>query len=159
MSKKLVLIQGLPGSGKSTLAEKIAKDSNGKIFTTDEFFMVDGEYRFEYKFISAAHKWNMGRAAQAMFLGEPLIVVPNTNLQDWELLPYVEVATDAGYEVEILEPKTKWKNDVQECANRNTHGVPLATIEKMAAKKETVKQMKDSISTKLARLGKNVVWA
>jgi predicted kinase len=155
MSKKLVIVSGLPGSGKSTLAEKIG----GKIFTTDDFFMVDGEYRFDYKFISAAHKWNLGRAARAIFEGEALIVVPNTNLQDWELLPYVEVATDAGYEIEILEPKTKWKNDVQECANRNTHGVPLATIEKMAAKKETVKQMKESITNKLSRLGKQVVWA
>lgn len=154
MSKKLVLIQGLPGSGKSTLAEKVG----GKILTTDDFFMIDGEYKFTYKFISAAHKWNLGRAALAMFHGEPLIVVPNTNLQDWEVIPYIEVATDAGYEVEIIEPKTKWKNDPEECANRNTHGVSLAAIQAMAAKKQSIKVIKESVTSKLNRLNKEVKW-
>lgn len=160
MSKKLVLISGISGSGKTTLAEKLIKDNGGgKIFTTDDFFMVDGEYKFNYKFISAAHKWNMGRAALAMFVGEPLIVIPNTNLQDWEVLPYVEQAVDAGYTVDIVEPKTKWKGDVQECAKKNTHGLTEGMIEKMLAKKTPLKELKQSVTDKLDRLGKNVTWA
>ena len=34
-------MRGLPGSGKSTLAKKVA-DKYGIIFSTDDFFMVNG---------------------------------------------------------------------------------------------------------------------
>ena len=43
-------MRGLPGSGKSTKAKKIAGDV-GVIFSTDDFFMVDGQYKFDPKMI------------------------------------------------------------------------------------------------------------
>lgn len=160
MSKKIVFYSGLPGSGKTSAAQKLVDENGcGEIFTTDDFFMVGDDYKFSFKFISAAHKWNLGRVALAMFHGVEFIVVPNTNLQAWEILPYLELAVDSGYEVEILEPKTKWKNKPEECFSHGTHGVPLETIKKMADKKQSVKDMMDEATTKLARLGKNIIWA
>ena len=43
-------MRGLPGSGKSTLARKIA-DKTGLVYSTDDFFMINGEYVFEPKMI------------------------------------------------------------------------------------------------------------
>lgn len=48
--KKLVIMRGLPGSGKSTLAKKIAGNS-GVVYSTDDFFMVNGQYVYDSKMI------------------------------------------------------------------------------------------------------------
>lgn len=41
---------------------------------------------------------------------------------------------DNGYEIQVLEPDTPWKFNPEECAKRNTHGVPLQAIERMLAR-------------------------
>lgn len=43
-------MRGVPGSGKSTKAKKLA-GSNGVIYSTDDFFMKNGEYIYDVKFI------------------------------------------------------------------------------------------------------------
>ena len=43
-------MRGLPGSGKSTKARKIAGQF-GVVYSTDDFFMVNGEYKFDPKMI------------------------------------------------------------------------------------------------------------
>ena len=42
--KELFLLRGLPGSGKSTLAKSLG----GKHIEADMFFMIDGEYQFNF---------------------------------------------------------------------------------------------------------------
>lgn len=39
-------MRGLPGSGKSTKAKKIA-GSQGVVYSTDDFFMVKGQYVYD----------------------------------------------------------------------------------------------------------------
>jgi adenylate kinase family enzyme len=47
-------MRGVPGSGKSTKAKKLA-GSNGVIYSTDDFFMKNGEYVYDVKFIGDYH--------------------------------------------------------------------------------------------------------
>lgn len=89
-------MRGLPGSGKSTLAKKIA-GSNGVIYSTDDFFMVKGEYRYDVKMIGAYHEKNLERTVEAMQKRLPLIVIDNTNVKLWEMRKYVEAAENYGY--------------------------------------------------------------
>ncbi len=156
MKKQLIFIRGFPGSGKSTLAEKLAKEKNAVIRTTDDFFMIGGEYRWTGKFISPAHKWNQSMVAHDMFLGRECIIVPNTGIKAWEYLAYCELAADNDYEVVLLEPKTKWAKDPQQCFEKCTHNVPLATIERMAKEMESLKSIASEITSKLNTLGKSV---
>lgn len=139
--KMIEFTHGVPGSGKSTLAEKLAKTNNGLIFTTDDFYMKDGKYQWAPSFISAAHMWNFSQFARAMFLGAEYLIVANSNLKAWEMMRYVELGASQGFDFKITEPKTKWRYDAEECAKRNSHGVPLATIERMLKDKEDVKAM------------------
>ena len=50
---KLLLVRGLPGSGKSTLAKNLI----GYYFhvETDQFWMEDGEYKFDANRLGEAH--------------------------------------------------------------------------------------------------------
>lgn len=130
MNKRLIIMRGVSGSGKSTLAAQLAGDE-GVIFSTDNYFMEDGEYRFNPKKLGAAHQWNQTHAREAMKQGHPLVIIDNTNTQAWEVRPYCEAAQEHGYTVEFHEPTTSWARDPVELAKRNTHGVPLEAIKRM----------------------------
>lgn len=128
-SKVLYITRGISGSGKSTLARSLAPKEN--IFSTDDLFLVDGEYRFDPKKLAEYHKMNKKRVEEAMKQGMSPIVVDNTNTQAREIKPYVLLADMYDYKVELKEPNTPWKFDADELARRNNHGVPKQSIENM----------------------------
>jgi NEDD4-binding protein 2 len=102
----LILMRGVSGSGKSTLAEKIcAEQSFAVIVSTDDYFVVEGEYRFDPKRLGEYHAANVRRTEDAMVERCPCIIVDNTNTQAWEMKPYVELAVKHGYSVKIVEPE------------------------------------------------------
>lgn len=127
--KVMYIMRGLPGSGKSSLAETLGE--GGIVLSTDDFFMVEGEYKYDPDMIGYAHTWNQGRADQAIKAGTSPIVIDNTNVAGWQAKTYVEKATASGYRVEVREPNTSWKFNAEELAEKNTHGVPLDVIQKM----------------------------
>lgn len=135
--KRVILTRGLPGSGKSTLGKKLADSYHRdgftyRIFATDDYFVnAEGEYVFDGTKISIAHKWNQSRVEEAIFDRIDVIVVDNTHTQFWEMIFYINTALDAGYEVEIAEPTTDWRLDIDELFVRNVHKVPREAIERM----------------------------
>lgn len=56
--KKLFLMRGMPGSGKSTLAKKLA-GQGGVVYSTDDFFMKNGQYVYDAKMIGEYHNKNL----------------------------------------------------------------------------------------------------
>ena len=128
--KTIWLMRALPGAGKSTLAKQLAGE-HGEIFSTDDFFIIDGEYKFDSSKLGQYHKANLERTINAMKHGVNPIVVDNTNVQFFEMRKYVEAALHYGYRVEFAEPNTEWKFDVEELTKKNTHKVPAATIQRM----------------------------
>lgn len=135
----LTIMRGVPGSGKSTLARVLANVPGvepAPVFSTDDFFMVDGEYRFDPARLGANHAANLDRTVEAMEAGTPHVIVDNTMTQAWEAREYVRAATLRGYRVQFVEPRTPWARDAAECAARNTHGVPEDRIAAMLARWE-----------------------
>ena len=103
---KLIIMRGVSGSGKSTMAEKIAAEQCfALLFSTDDYFMVEGEYRFDPKRLREYHAANVDRTKNAMLDKCPCIIIDNTNTQAWEMKPYVELAIEYGYSVNIVEPE------------------------------------------------------
>lgn len=150
--RHLIIVSGISGSGKSTLVEqkinKIIKscgcqiDKVVAVCSTDNYWLrPDGIYDWNPKYIGEAHKWNQHQALNCMFLSKPYIFIDNTNLTFQEIKPYLVMAKKQEYDVEIIEPQTEWRLDAKELAKRNAHQVPLATIEKMLARKEPLEQL------------------
>lgn len=130
--KKVYVMRGIPGSGKSTIARNLA-GSTGKIHSTDDYFMKNGEYVFEPKDLRRNHQLNFEAFKADLALGVSPVIVDNTNTQRWEFQNYVEAAEAAGYEVEVvniphIDPKL--------AAQRNTHGVPEEAIRRMLSRWE-----------------------
>jgi NEDD4-binding protein 2 len=103
----LILMRGVSGSGKSTLARKIAEEHDvfSVIYSTDDFFVVDGQYVFDPKKLGEYHAANVDRAEEAMADQCECVIIDNTNTQAWEMKPYVELAVKHGYSVKIVEPE------------------------------------------------------
>lgn len=135
--KIMVIIRGLPGSGKSYLARNIAhladeEDAAQFVFSTDDFFMKKGRiYDFDPMKLSDAHAFNQQQVSKAVKDGISPIIIDNTNTQCWEMRPYVILAVQYGYFIEVLEPNTRWAFNVNELTKRNVHNVPRQSIQRM----------------------------
>lgn len=130
LEKVLIILRGIPGSGKSYTSQEFSDDGSN-VFSTDDYFMQDGNYVFNPSKLSAAHQWNQKRAIEAMDAGVTPVVIDNTNVQAWEAKGYVQAAVERGYRIEVREPETPWKFDAEELAKRNQHGVPIEAIKRM----------------------------
>lgn len=140
-AKTLYIMRGVPGSGKSTKARELLGDSTtGIILSTDDFFTLDtGTYEFDAKRLGDAHQWNQQRARKAITSGMSPVIIDNTHVCKWEALPYVLMALEHAYDVQVAEPETKWwkERDLQQLSIMNTHGVDPVTIERMLSRWET----------------------
>jgi len=138
MAKICYILRGLPGTGKSELAENLASGGKGSrlgIFSTDDLFMVDGEYQFDPSKLAQNHAYNLRNATQFMESFGPNhsinCIIDNTNTQHWEYEKYVEAAKENGFMVQIIS--IDWKEeDIPLYAKRNSHGVPEEAIRRMA---------------------------
>lgn len=131
MTTPIFILQGVSGSGKSTTAGKLADAEN--ICSADDFFMQDGKYHFDPSKLGAAHGACLRKFVSLLLLnaqkGRP-IVVDNTNTTVGEIAPYYSLAEAYGYKPVIVTVEC----DPVVAAARNTHGVPLAACEGMAAR-------------------------
>lgn len=138
ISKKLVIMRGLPFTGKSYRANQLIQENpEGVIYSTDEFWYTQNhperpeEYSFNPRYLGIAHKWNLLRAQKAIEEGKPLIIIDNTNTRMEECLPYVKYAYFQDYEICIEEPTSdSWKE------------IKLLLEDKRANKKELKKWVK-----------------
>jgi predicted kinase len=123
--KILILLRGLPGSGKSTLAKSL----DGIHVEADQFFMVDGEYRFDASKLREAHNSCLTRVKSYMYIhsskdSSERIIVSNTFTQEWEMKPYYDIAEKYGYRVYSLIVENRH-------GGVNEHGVPSDKLEQM----------------------------
>ena len=118
----LYIVRGLPGSGKSTLARKLV--SAEQHCEADQFFEQDGEYKFDPLKLKDAHRWCQAKVCDLLSRGEPCCV-SNTFTRTWEYEPYVRMAQDYGYQVQVIECFGPWES---------IRGVPQDTYDAMKAR-------------------------
>ena len=118
--KILIILRGLPGSGKSTFAKSIG----GRYAEADQYFMEDGEYKFDASKLKDAHLWCQSIVDSYMRNDFEKVVVSNTFTTEKELEPYLELARKYDYQVVSLIVENRH-------GNKSVHNVPDTTIERM----------------------------
>lgn len=119
----LTIIRGLPGSGKTTFAEYLAKANNAVICCADDFFVKDGEYKWNPDKLGAAHGWCKRKCEETMKEGKDIILA-NTSTKESEFKPYVVLANKYGYKVFSVIVENRHNGE-------NIHNVPEETIVRM----------------------------
>ena len=109
----LILVRGVSGAGKSTIADMLSVYLHS-CFSTDDMFMVDGEYKFDPSKLGEYHDATVKKVKDVMVdrqfeigSGEDLltpttIVVHNTFTQEWEMKPYFELAEEFNWRVHTI---------------------------------------------------------
>ena len=139
MVKKILINRGIPGSGKSESVFQYTRRndidiSDTLVCSTDHYSECHGVYVFDIERLGLFHRLNKEDVERACQREIHYIFVDNTNITWKEIKPYVEIGLEYGYSIEILEPETEWRYDVDACFKRNQHEVPLETIQKMREK-------------------------
>ena len=128
MINTLYILRGIPGCGKSTLAETLYElhggSSDSIICTADDYFMVDGHYRFNMKKLGEAHKWCQDRCKSGMEEGLSAVIVANTSTTEKEVKTYTNMAENYGYRIVSLIVENRH-------GGKNIHGVPDEVLENM----------------------------
>ncbi|SPP76392.1 NEDD4-binding protein 2 [Drosophila guanche] len=140
----MIIMRGPPGSGKSTLAESLLRqcrllehnDVLDFVYSTDDYFKSRRGYEYNPTQLPTAHEWNKERVRQKASLGWSPIIVDNTNIMVWEMQPYVQIAVQHGYVLELLEPQTSWSKSASKLAQKNIHQVPRENIQRMLERYE-----------------------
>ncbi|KAH8379502.1 hypothetical protein KR009_005342 [Drosophila setifemur] len=144
--KLMIIMRGPSGSGKSTLAEALLRQScllerhnvQDFVLSSDDYFKTRRGYEFNPTLLPAAHDWNKERVREKAVRGWSPIVVDNTNTMAWEMQPYVQIAVQYGYELELLEPQTSWSKSASKLAQKNVHQVPRESIQRMLERYERI---------------------
>jgi predicted kinase len=129
----LIIIRGLPGSGKSTLAEHLEASFNStngvvaRVFEADQFFHTLEGYKFDGTKLREAHLDCQVRTRAWLKKGN-IAIVSNTFTQRWEYEPYLDMATQYNFPVQVIEVHGDFQN---------IHGVPPDKIESMRERWES----------------------
>ena len=120
------MFEAFLGSGKSTFAEYCVKKLAGENITathceSDDYWMRDGVYKFELKYIYRAHEWCFKKVFES-FSKYKIVFVTNTFTQMKELNPYLKEAAQRGLKVTVVRMANEYQNQ---------HEVPEATLEAM----------------------------
>jgi predicted kinase len=136
----MIFIRGVPGSGKSTLAERIATGMNMRVATTDDFFTMNGQFRFDPSNLSLFHTANIIRTFILASQGLN-VVIPNTFIEHWEMKIYARIAQHFRMDsVYITLPHPRDSH-----GNNNIHNVPSHTVERMQSKLRHPKNLHDLV--------------
>lgn len=135
MSKKVIILSGLPGSGKTYYADTLLRQwgtSRCRVVSADSFFVnKHGDYNFDPMKIGEAHEWCFYRFLCAIGWGpdprSDLVIVDNTNLSAIEIAPYYLAGRSQGYEVVIQRVTC----DPEVAFVRQRHGVPKEVFDRM----------------------------
>ena len=132
--KKMVIMRGVPGSGKTHRANEIHEAAlrdglTAEIYSTDNYFMVNGVYRYDAAKIGLYHSLNQQAVSDAIREGIDVIIVDNTNVKSKDFLYYLEAGVLNDLEVAFEEPTPVF-------ASRNNHGVDETVIARMLVRWE-----------------------
>lgn len=121
----IYILRGIPGCGKTTYCKNNFPDAI--VCSADNFFIKNDIYAFDASKIGEAHKHSFSKYCNSIPLETRDIIIDNTNIEAWEISPYIAVANLYEKEYIILN----FICDQQVAFNRQQHGVPEKNHKRM----------------------------
>jgi predicted kinase len=124
------------------------------IVSADRYFINNrGQYLFQPSKLTEAHDFAQQQFARRASQGLSPLIVDNTNVEAWEMYYYLQVASQYGYHIEIMEPNTPWKSAPALLAKKTQHGVPKDKIDNMKTRfeKGPIENLMKSLNLQVVR--------
>ena len=141
MKKTVIINRAISGSGKSTITNCIVEKlkSNNisvSVYSTDDFFIINGRYIFDFDKLSEYHKKNFKSFKKSIENKLDVVICDNTNLSPWETEAYRNLAREYNYQILII---TLDSREIEEHIlsqritkeNPNAHGISEETLKNM----------------------------
>lgn len=134
---EMIILRGIPGAGKSTYVKKLTEQHNTvDVVSADHYFTnaFTGAYDFRADKLGEAHTQCFRMALHHVEMLKEYnvlsgaVIVDNTNIEAWEIAPYVMLANAYNLPHRIVTINCPFFL----AAERNVHGVPLDTVRRMA---------------------------
>ena len=123
--KTLTILRAVSGSGKTTLARQLEQLPDTIAISSDDYFyeLGKGLYAFDMELLADAHNFTFRKATRLMSEGLLNIVLHNTNTEEKDITPYIDMAKMYGYRYISLIVENR--NDTID-----VHGVPEETLQR-----------------------------
>jgi tRNA uridine 5-carbamoylmethylation protein Kti12 len=121
-------MRGIPGSGKTTEAQRWAQLIPKTPILSVDTYMFAGGREFNPFLLEHCHEQCRKDFEHHLKDLVPLIIVDNTNTKFSSIVPYVELIERHQYGFTVMQIHC----DPKIALERNVHGVPLVTLERMA---------------------------
>ena len=102
-----------------------------RISSVDSYFEQEWSSRNDAKELFAAREHCLDHFLDSIQRGIDFLALDNTNSQLWEHAVYRRLAELFGYHVQIVQVACAGSGALEEFARRNSHNVPLASIQEM----------------------------
>lgn len=113
------------------MARTLAGRTGGFIASADLMLDCDAGYIWTPSLAVAAHRACQRLAEAAMRRGVGHVVIDNMHLKPSQAVPYLRLAQTYGYTVEVREPSTPWKADLEGLLAHGTHDIPREDLQRM----------------------------
>ena len=110
--RTVIVMRAVSGSGKTTMSRIITSTLEQAglkvgIHSTDDFFMVEGRYKFDIMKLAAFHKQNLKNFIKDLQNDIDVVICNNMNLLPWQSEPYTNAAREYGYQIIFLNFLTR----------------------------------------------------
>lgn len=139
LTRVMFIMQGVPGSGKSTVAKmlqaSIYASNDGRtvsVRSTDDLFMVDGDYKFDQAKLGGYHSKNVWLTERDCQVGVDVIIIDNTNVKPRDAKAYIDLARKYNYTVTVIRVDAGLKEAKRRNSGRTEdRKIPEHVIERM----------------------------
>ncbi len=131
--KKMIIVRGLPGSGKTYLTNFLYKYKKNTVILNNDDIWTDrnGNYLYTNKeWFRIGNEISIVKCRNACQKNFENVVIDNPNTTWKEIEPYLALAKEYDYNVEVLEPNNEWSKDSDKCLNKTLHSIPKEVIDK-----------------------------
>jgi len=166
--KSVIINRAVPGSGKTTISKKITTfleklNINTAVHSTDDFFMIDGKYYFDFGKLHRFHQQNYINFENSIKKNINLVICDNINLVPWQTKRYTDIARKYNFQIIFItfEPRELKKHiecQLQTPEKPDAHNVPEAELKRFITEYYIYNPLLYKISTINPFIHKNYSW-